>query len=140
MKGSWSLDLDGNLTGKEGKEVITEEIIDKAISLVTLITTNEAEETSEGDVVVEILEGIEKEDTIERIKETGPIREIGEVMVETEEGVVEEVIIVETTKTTTDNKANDPMGIGRTKISPKLICPLLLQENTFPKKLLSLVF
>merc|ERR1719350_518003 len=142
MKGFWSLDQAGNLTGREKKEVITEEeIIDKVISLVTLITTNEGEETLEGDVVVEILEAIEKEDTIERTKETGPIRETGEVMVETEEGAVEEAtIIVETTETTTTNKTIDPMGIGKTKISPKLICPRLLQENTFPKKLFSLVF
>ena len=115
--------------------ITEEEIIDKAISLVTLITTNEGEETLEGDVVVEILEAIEKEDTIERTKETGPIREIGEVMVETEEDVVEEdIIIVETTETTTTNKTIDPMGIGKTKISPKLICLLFTPREYLPEE------
>ena len=112
--------------------MIIEEIIDKAISRATLITTNEGEETIEGDVVVEILEEIEKEDTIEMgIKETGPIREIGEVMVEIEEDVVEVVIIiVDKTETTIDNKANDPKGIGNTRISLKLICRLFTPSET----------
>ena len=107
--------------------ITEEEIIDKAISLVTLITTNEAEETSEGDVVVEILEAIEKVDTIEKIKEIGPK---GEISVETVEDAVGEVIIIVVTTTTIDNKVKDPKGIGRTRISHKLIFVIFLRSKS----------
>ena len=120
--------------------VITEEITGKETLLVPLlkITTNEVVATLE--VVVEevTLEVIEKEDTTEKIRETGPKREIG--MVETEEDVVEEAIIIAVT-TTIDNKVKDPKGIGRKRISPKLIFVIflrskrLLQEALFTRVL-----
>merc|ERR1711899_608104 len=116
MKGSWSLDLDGNLTGKEEKEAIIEEIIDKEIlqELLSKITINEGEVILEVDVVVVILEAIEKVDTIEKTKEIGPK---GEISVVTEEDEVGEVIITVVTTTTIDNKVKDPKETGRTRIS-----------------------
>merc|ERR1711902_458609 len=118
MNGSWSLDQDGNLIGREEKVVITEGIIGKETLLVPLlkITTNEEVETLEVVVVEVTLEVIEKEDTIVKTRETGPKRETGTV--ETEEDVAEGAIIIAVT-TTTDNKVKDPKGIGRTRISHK---------------------
>ena len=108
--------------------VITEEIIGKETLLVPLlkITTNEEVETLEVVVVEVTLEVIEKEDTIEKIRETGPKRETGTV--ETEEDVAEEDIIIAVT-TTTDNKVKDPKGIGRTRISHKLIFVIFLRSK-----------
>ena len=109
--------------------VITEEIIGKETLLVPLlkITTNEEVETLEVVVVEVTLEVIEKEDTIVKIRETGLKRETG--MVETEEDVVEEAIIIAVT-TTTDNKVKDPKGIGRTRISHKLIFVIFLRSKS----------
>ena len=109
--------------------VITEEIIGKETLLVPLlkITTNEEVETLEVVVVEVTLEVIEKEDTIERIRAIGPKREIGTV--ETEEDVVEEATIIAVT-TTTDNKVKDPKGIGRTRISHKLIFVIFLRSKS----------
>ena len=109
--------------------MITEEIIGKETLLVPLlkITTNEEVETLEVVVVEVTLEVIEKEDTIVKIRETGLKRETG--MVETEEDVVEEAIIIAVT-TTTDNKVKDPKGIGRTRISHKLIFVIFLRSKS----------
>ena len=108
--------------------VITEEIIGKETLLVPLlkITTNEEVETLEVVVVEVTLEVIEKEDTIEKTREIGPKRETGTV--ETEEDVAEEDIIIAVT-TTTDNKVKDPKGIGRTRISHKLIFVIFLRSK-----------
>ena len=105
--------------------VITEEIIDKETlqELLSKITINEGVVTLEVDVVVVILEAIEKVDTIEKTKEIGPK---GEISVVTEEDEVVEVIIIAVTTTTIDNKVKDPKETGRTRISLKLIFVLLL--------------